>query len=316
MENNMTTYTSMYDSNGMAHIWYVADLERGEGCSFSTLEREGPLYEFLRDIQLAFRGCVVKCSDVEATAGVWHVYMPDDVYTMGWVDINPRDNVLYTYSVYSRLITNNKYGQGTRDFRTVTTTIPKKALKNAKEYLRRLTHADLVRCSIEKATSKIHDACEKSSSVFKAAFCTAAGVRHVSNHEERMMKPMLDEMLVLLDTEHSFIDPSMSDNLAQLRDTRKARDLDILNSKADVYAIRVYEKLGRQVFESIRLDGGLDNHSNRYARVSHQASEVFYEDTLPEGVLGKLSALAICDKDEYIPQVGYRYDESVFYVTC
>ena len=40
-----------------------------------------------------------------------------------------------------------------------------------------------------------------------------------------------------------------------------------------------------------------------------------YYGELPDGVLGKLSTLSICGVGDYIPQVGYRHSEALFYVT-
>ena len=76
-----------------------------------------------------------------------------------------------------------------------------------------------------------------------------------------------------------------------------------------MYCIRVYERLGKQAFDVCPIE-----NPNGVARNQDFEWAMYYDD-LPEGVLGKLSTLSICEDNAYVPQVGYRHSEAVFYVT-
>ncbi len=76
-----------------------------------------------------------------------------------------------------------------------------------------------------------------------------------------------------------------------------------------MYAVRVYERLGKQAFDVCPVG---DMHNMERTRLLE--FDTYYGD-LPDGVLGKLSTLSICGVGDYIPQVGYRHSEALFYVT-
>jgi|TARA_B110000902_G_scaffold245838_1_gene300321 hypothetical protein len=121
---------------------------------------------------------------------------------------------------------------------------------------------------------------------------------------------MLKEMYHLLDKGHTFVDVSFKAKLIEartahmeLKQAKKERD-------SDMYAIRVYERMGKQMCDVMSIPAGVV-----VGRRDTFVGTVPPEE-LPEGTLGRLSALAICEFNTYIPQVGFRYDESIFYVTC
>jgi len=77
--------------------------------------------------------------------------------------------------------------------------------------------------------------------------------------------------------------------------------------------VRVHERIGTQMFEVTKTDSSVISHYRPKEGVDFVG--VLTADDLPEGVLGKLGVMAICENGAYVPQVGYRYDESIFYVT-
>jgi hypothetical protein len=126
---------------------------------------------------------------------------------------------------------------------------------------------------------------------------------------EEACAPILKEMYLLLDSGHEFMDKSLASNLIALRSGKAIEDQAEKDRTLPVSVVRVYEKLGNQAFDVCPIEdifGLARNVTLKWA--------TYYEDTLPEGVLGKLSTLSICEEDAFIPQVGYRHSEAVFYV--
>ena len=113
---------------------------------------------------------------------------------------------------------------------------------------------------------------------------------------EQVTAPILNEMYMLLDSGYEFLDKTVPDNLTSLRVAKGAKDQSKYDAEMPMYAIRVYERLGNM------------------KRNTPPRATTYYDD-LPDGVLGKLSTLSICGVGDYVPQVGYRHSEALFYVT-
>ena len=237
-----------YNHAGRFKICSVANaqeipLESPVGNAANRLE----LAWFIAEIKKAFRGCEIRPSDSESRHAVYYVYMPEDELVMGWIDVDfcaSRDKLVYTVS--SRDVTNNKYSNYSDEFRTTVTTVQGTAIKNAKKYLRRFTHLELV-----KAT---YGDCEEAMA--------------------RAYRSALSDF------------------------SRKWENLFGTDWRMD-----------KQAFDICPLES-----AGLMSRDVRLGSATYYDD-LPEGVMGKLSTLSICEVGEYVPQVGYRYSEAVFYVT-
>ena len=123
------------------------------------------------------------------------------------------------------------------------------------------------------------------------------------------LPPIVKEMFHLVDVGHSFLDAEWNIKLIAVKAKHKSYLSTVEDSSEDLYCVRVHERIGTQMFEVTKTDDTM-----RSASVDDFVG-VLTADDLPEGVLGKLGVMAICENGAYVPQVGYRYDESIFYVT-
>lgn len=304
----------MYDAHGKCQIHTVAEaqkipLESPVGDMTNRFE----LHWFITEIKKAFRGCEVRpsgeVSGYQSNDMWYYVYFPEDEYVMGFINVMfCHNNEKMVYNVYSRDITNNKYTNYSNEFRIKTTALQGTAIKNAKKYLRKFTHRELVLASGGVCRTVMRNTVENTIDKYCTAWRQLFGT-DLSNTHEKAVTPMLNEMYMLLDTGHEFIDKTIPDNLTSLRVAKEVREQSDADMNMPMYAIRVYERLGKQAFDVAPLkDLGL------MARDANLEFATYYDD-LPEGVMGKLSTLSICGIGDYVPQVGYRHSEAVFYVT-
>jgi hypothetical protein len=308
----MATY--MYDIHGKCQIHTVAEVLKvvtsPEPNLIGNATNRKEMQWFAQEVKKAFRGCEVRASSSDINHSVYHVYMADDEYVMGWIDVDfdyAKEKLVYV--VHSRDIQNNKYDNHSEGFRTKVSTLAHVGLKNAKKYLRRFSHEEVALVSIDKYKDAAYRYRSSSSEAHSNIWRNMFGSSWDKNMEEACA-PILKEMYLLLDSGHEFMDKSLANNLTGLRAGKAIKDQAEEDRNLSLSVVRVYEKLGNQAFDVCPIEdirGLARNATLKWA--------TYYEDTLPEGVLGKLSTLSICEEDAFIPQVGYRHSEAVFYVT-
>lgn len=300
-----------YNDEGRYCLYTVADAQKiALPSPVGNATNRHELNWFINEIKKAFRGCEVR-PDQEDNARdmVYHVYYPEDEYTMGWIDVGfCHTNEKMVYRVYSRDITNNKHTNYSSEFRTKITALQGQAKQNAKKYLRRCTHSEVVLASRTKCRSALMHAVDDTQTKHRNAWTQLLGADW-NETVEQVATPILNEMYMLLDSGHEFLDKTVPDNLMSLRVTKGVKDQSKADAEMPMYAIRVYERLGKQAFDVCTVG---DMHNMQ--RTTLLGFSTYYDD-LPDGVLGKLSTLSICGVGDYIPQVGYRHSEALFYVT-
>lgn len=305
-----------YNDEGKYCLYTVADAQKiALPSPVGNATNRYELNWFINEIKKAFRGCEVRPDHSWSASGnnsrdtVYHVYYPEDEYTMGWIDVGfCHTNEKMVYRVYSRDITNNKHSNYSSEFRTKITALQGQAKQNAKKYLRRCTHSEVVLASRTKCRSALMHAVDDTQTKHQNAWTQLLGADW-NETVEQVATPILNEMYMLLDSGHEFLDKTVPDNLMSLRVTKGVKDQSKADAEMPMYAIRVYERLGKQAFDVCTVG---DMHNMQ--RTTLLGFDTYYDD-LPDGVLGKLSTLSICGVGDYIPQVGYRHSEALFYVT-
>mgnify|MGYP001388786256 CR=1 FL=1 len=310
--------SNIYGNGGRYEAYTVAEAIEGPELAPAVISSVGELNWFFQEIKKAFRGCEIRSSSSDASSCVYHVYMPEDEYTMGWIDVSldysPRHSGQeMTYTVYSRDICNNKFDRNSSGFRKTHTIRRSTALKNAKRYLRRFSHTEVIHASIQEYRSHIAEADYNATLKHQDAWDELFG-SYVTSERQSKCAPLLNELYLLLDSGHTFMDASLVSNLTSLRSNKEILEQSLIDSELPVYGIRVRERMGQQVFDVCFVE---DAHKIRKGEDLSKLSwdTHMHDETLPEGVIGRLSTLAICEKGTYVPQVGYRHSESVFYVT-
>ena len=265
--------------------------------------------KFIGEVQKAFRGCKLRSREAQETnANKLHLYMPEDTFSMGAIWITYNDDNELLYCVKSHKVRNGKYNSYSNDFRICITKRPDTALKNAKKYLQRLTHSDIVRATSHECYDTVHAYKRKEQDSLDTLYRQVFDIGYRDN-----LPPIVKEMFHLVDVGHSFLDAEWNIKLIAVKAKHKSYLSTVEDSSEDLYCVRVHERIGTQMFEVTKTDSSVISHYRPKEGVDFVG--VLTADDLPEGVLGKLGVMAICENGAYVPQVGYRYDESIFYVT-
>ena len=266
--------------------------------------------EFASQVQKAFRGCKLRSQFLGDGVRVLEVYMEGDTFTMGSIRITSNDDGDTLYVVSSHKVRNNKHNGYSKEHRQCSTIRIKTGIKNAKKYLQRLTHVEMVKATSHRCYDKVEEFVSKQRDVMNQSFSMAFDTTITPTASS--LPVYIKELFHLSDVGHSFLDKELEGAVqtaqAEYKSYRSVRE----DAKSDMYYVRVYERLGAQVFDVSQTK----YHTSVY-ETTRGATFIgsMTEDELPEGVIEKVSAMSLCGHKEYVPQVGYRYDENIFYVT-
>jgi len=283
--------------------------------------------EFTAAIKKAFRGCEVRT--LFSTGDHYfqaYVYMPGDTCCMGYITVAQQYSSLYgdyapkfSYKVFAHTIRNNRYTDGVEQ-QSCETVNPKKAVDNAKKYLRRVTHEELTKITSEEYFNARRDQEEKVESELAAATCCLLGVRPSllsQRFEDMRNSPLLTELFWQVDAgTTNFVSPDVKVKLEEVRRLHKEYTA-IMDSRTTdkVMCIQVHEVkiMGEETHEFSTAVIS----TTRWLRSGDVVDYCRYtEKTLPEDIAGKIAVLTVCGANTAVIGVGYRYDENIFYVVC
>jgi hypothetical protein len=258
------------------------------------------LVNFRREIEAAIPGCRTTVRN-----GNWAwVYMPDDHYAMGAVgygDFSRNGRGGSTYAVRSRTIVNGKYSDGSDQHRMLMSSNSSVAVKNAKKYLRRLSPQDLVQQTHEHLREAIGTMRSNARNVLMEKEAKLFG----ANLHGRSRAPILTELKHLVMSGHTFLDPSMPERLTEY--FALYAENDDTQQPCSMLFVAVSRSGDKQRFDIVPVDKA----ENHWPQVGEP--ETFYDD-VPEHVLGRLAVLSMVETGTFVPGVGFKHTEGLFYV--
>lgn len=230
-----------------------------------------------------------------------YVYLPSDLYAMGWVGCNDyriEGSGTNTLGVYSHTITNDKYASHNDQHHMLMSTNPKRAIKNALSHLRPYTPRELNNCFAYPVVRKVRDTNYENQEKVEDA------QNAVTKH-----KQLQAELRAVVASGYQFVDADFSSKVAAF--LSEVDEYALQASEVHMFFVRAYVSNGQQLFDVTFLENA---HNSWNYKVSDEPAERYTSDTLPEHLSGKLSVLMMCELDEYVDGVGIRMNDGVFYV--
>ena len=233
-----------------------------------------------------------------------YLYHPDDTYAMGYVKVSQGDNKTL-YTVQSRTINNERYGDHNNLYNTKQTTLSTTALKNAKRHLTPITPIELFIISHEtqqSASSAVHHAVSANiDERFDKLGLDATARRLVVQNQKSIA---YEEMKALNARGHEFVDP----NTAVI--------LDFIADELEIYKEFTAGRTN-SVFYCVKGDTVHTIEGQDYYNMYPDTKVGVQKwDELSEAVQGKLASLSILEEGAYVVGVGHKgVGGNVFYVS-
>ena len=231
-----------------------------------------------------------------------YVYLPNDLYAMGWVGYNDYriegEGTYKTIAVYSHTITNDKYNSHSDQHHMLMSTNPKRAIKNALSHLRPYTPKELNDCFAYPVVRKVRDTNRENQEKVEDA------QKAVTQHNQLQV-----ELRAVVASGYQFVDADFGSKVAAF--LNEVDEYALQTSEVHMFFVRAYMLNDQQMFDVTFLENA---HNTWDYKVSTEPAERYTADTLPEHLSGKLSVLMMCELDEYVDGVGIRMNDGVFYV--
>ena len=278
-----------------------ADLEKQQEAR-DKLASNSHLQDYMKALRVAFRG-IVFTPHPHDVRRVW-VHMPKDPFCLGWIGYGDFQTTVSadksSYVVYSKNISNWKYGDYNDQYHMAMSVNLNTAVRNAKKYLRPLSTSDM---ALEKYDEMITHS-EKSKS--RASNDVYNALNDMLRNSANQPNALVEYMRTLVNTGHEFTDKELEGTL--LNYFKLEKELTELKHKViKTVFVRVHERFGKQVFDVATVVK--DGYKNKTESVV-----AYSKDDLPEDIMGKISALSMVENGHWVDDVGYRVDATLFYV--
>jgi len=231
-----------------------------------------------------------------------YVYLPNDLYALGWVGYNDYriegEGTYKTIAVYSHTIRNDKYSSHNDQHHMLMSTNPKRAIKNALSHLRPYTPKELNDCFAYPVVRKVRDTNRENQEKVENAQTA------VTQHNQLQV-----ELRAVVASGYQFVDADFGSKVAAF--LNEVDEYALQTSEVHMFFVRAYMLNDQQMFDVTFLENA---HNTWDYKVSTEPAERYTADTLPEHISGKLSVLMMCELDEYVDGVGIRMNDGVFYV--
>ena len=231
-----------------------------------------------------------------------YVYLPNDLYALGWVGYNDYriegEGTYKTIAVYSHTIWNDKYSSHNDQHHMLMSTNPKRAIKNALSHLRPYTPKELNDCFAYPVVRKVRDTNRENQEKVENAQTA------VTQHNQLQV-----ELRAVVASGYQFVDADFGSKVAAF--LNEVDEYALQTSEVNMFFVRAYMLNDQQMFDVTFLENA---HNSWDYKVSTEPAERYTSDTLPEHLSGKLSVLMMCELDEYVDGVGIRMNDGVFYV--
>ena len=260
------------------------------------------LKDFAHDVEQAIPGCRVT---PENSKWSW-VYMPGDHYAMGMIgygDFRDSGDGTSMYTVKSRNIANGKYSDHSHQHHMTMSVNRGVAVKNARAYLRRYTPHETARFTLSAVRHELSLAHEAARTAHFRALNTALGATRVSSK-------LLTELQTLLDTGHSFVDPTFAEELREALAASAAYDQ--YKNATPMNFVQILPYQGTQRWDVVPVDK-LEHYTPEIGDVQSYIGDAI-EAEVSEDIRGKVAVCNMLKDETYVEGVGYKLFDGIYYV--
>jgi len=258
------------------------------------------LRDFRRDVEAAIPGCR---TTLRNNNWAW-VYMPEDHIAMGAIgfgNFSQNGKGGNVYAVHARNIVNGKYSSGSTQHNMVMSSNCSVAVKSAKKFLRRLSPKELV----EHTYSHVRDAISQMRQSAREVMTSEEVRLFGAGLYNRKDAPVLVELKRLITSEHTFFDTTLTDRLTEY--FALGAENDNAQQPYNMLFVSITQGGGKQRFDVVPVDKA-ENHWPMMGEI-----ETYYDD-LPEHILGRLAVMSMVEDGAFVPGVGFKHTEGMFYV--
>jgi hypothetical protein len=266
----------------------------------------------------SFNGCKFGVMDGQEYGhknGMW-VYFPDEIYCRGFVghmDVGVMAT-LYKYFVEAEGISNNKVKSDRRQHNILSSTTIDKAIKIAKQHLRKHDIPKIVGLTAYKLTSALS----------REKTCKSEAEDEAMGLLQSMLSrngALTAELVNMVKTNYEFNDDHVKEGITAYMNTIND-DIEVSSRNVRIILVLVHPPHTDGAEHEITVQRG-EQHLNLAKRVyvtdvmaslKDAQVETYTPATLPEDIAHKISTLNILEGHDYVDGVGCQQSENIYYI--
>lgn len=242
------------------------------------------------------------------TANTAYVYIEGEQMVLGWIGYGDFQSTITgaaKYVLYARNIRNMRHVEGTDEYHMRSALRLDKAIKNCKANLIRYTSEE-TGCAL--STHPKRDFVRLSREADEAYMEVRRNIGLVANTELAL------ELITLVQDGYVFRQPELHENISKLSHLKDQHNKHSRNNQRPMDFVRIYknprEELRADVVKIININAITRNNFSP-DRVS--GKDMYLAETLPENILGKIAVMNMCENGQFVEDVGYKVDDTMFY---
>ena len=250
---------------------------------------------------------VYKTTENIKVCDTYALYLDDYPFTLGVIKYGDNsvrrnsDKPTHTYAIYSRKITNAKYGEYRDQHHMITASDLKKAIKNVLKYVVPFTPKELAMQFYDPMQSNIQRVIDK----------TRHALNEVASPVRQNQHAILAEIKNLKAQGVKFITKefqTVADNSEEVLDKYEEEH----KRKVNAFFARCYA-VGENTY--VDLQEAIDIRGNNSFKAFINGEYKTYNlSELPQDIAGSISVLSILTNDQYVERVGMKLDNNHFWI--
>ena len=298
------------------HIGYNVVEEVKDLVSLDPICMLPEVKKYVNAVKSSFPHCnfgVVKDSfDEGATNNIRkvHMYRDQDKYSLGWLGYMDARNApaeyIPAFTICTPNIQNDKYSYDTTESYRLRTTNLKKAISNARAYLKLWDPVHVVKFVLQHHAPEIRKSWQED---------IKSDARAISEARERVFihPNFVDELQNMLNVGYEFIVPTLRTKVMEYMQLLQDRQQPT-HSQA-VLCVRPYllPSNETQMFDVVQIDD-FDSEWAWKMKVLDHTSVTYTEDTLPENIVRKIAMVTIAEEGQFVDGIGL-WAQGMYYVT-
>ena len=242
-----------------------------------------------------------------------YVYIEGEQMVLGWIGYGDFQSTITgadKYVVYARNIRNMRHVEGTDEYYMRSALRLDKAVKNCKANLIRYTSEE-TGCAL--AIHPKRDFIRLSREADEAYM----EVRRNIGLVDRTNTELGLELITLIKDGYVFRQPELHENISKLSHLKDQYNKHSSSNPRPMDFVRIYknprEELRADVVKitNVKAITSWGNCGRIADRVS--GKDMYLTETLPESILGKIAVMAMCEDGQFVEDVGYKVDDTMFY---
>ena len=242
-----------------------------------------------------------------------YVYIEGEQMVLGWIGYGDFQSTVTgddKYVIYARNIRNMRHVEGTDEYYMRSALRLDKAIKNCKANLIRYTSEE-TGCALARQPKR--DFARLSREADEAYM----EVRRNIGLVDRTNTELSLELITLIKDGYVFRQPELHENISKLSHLKDQYNKHARNNPRPMDFVRIYknprEELRADVVKMININAYTSWGSDRPIADRVSSKDMYLAEALPENILGKIAVMNMCEDGQFVEDVGYKVDDTMFY---